>query len=260
MIAMIDRALLYKESFVEFSIKSPNEINPFEQYKCADKFLGWRNLCVWFTGLFNILNSTKNRLDTIDYIDNLIFLKDFLKWFELWKLECLERQLLKLPESANGYQKMCGFFSAEATDDCVTMVKSIIQMTEYYCKKSSEGSKPKYFLPRRISQDLVENSFSRIRLAIGHGRLDHRTTAAACAKVNLIKEVNTSDRNRKKRNASGCIVESKTSIDNENLTCTEYPKLRMDEARFRKNLIFYAINPFEWIKTDGVLHLRLTKK
>ena len=82
MIAMIDRALLYKESFIEFSIKSPNEINPLEQYKCADKFLGWRNLCVWFTGLFNILNSTKNRLDTIDYIDNLTFLKDFLKWFE----------------------------------------------------------------------------------------------------------------------------------------------------------------------------------
>lgn len=122
MIAMIDRALLYKESFIEFSIKSPNERDPFEQYTCADKILGWRNLCVWFTGLFNILNSTKNRLDTIDYIDNLIFLKDFLKWFELWKLECLERQLLKLPESANGYQKMCGFFSAEATDDCVTMV------------------------------------------------------------------------------------------------------------------------------------------
>lgn len=102
-------------------------------------------------------------------------------------------------------------------------------MTEYYCKKSSEGSIPKYFLPHRISQDLVENSFSKIRLAIGHGRLDHRTTAAACAKVNLIKEVNTSDRNRKKRNASGCIVESKTSIDNENLTCTEWMRRGLEK-------------------------------
>ena len=76
----------------------------------------------------------------------------------------------------------------------------------------------------------------------------------------MIKEVNTSDRNRKKRNASGCIVESKTSIDNENFKCAEYPKLRMDEARLKKNLKFNTINHFEWIKTDGVLHLRLTKK
>ena len=66
MIAMIDRALLYKESFNEFSINSPNEINPYEQYKNAEKFFGWRNLCVWFTGLFDILNSTENRLDTSD--------------------------------------------------------------------------------------------------------------------------------------------------------------------------------------------------
>ena len=260
MIAMIDRALLYKESFIEFSIKSPNEINPFERYKSAEKYLGWRNLCVWFTGLFNILNSTKNRLDTSDYIDNLIFLKDFLKWFESWKLECLDRQSLKLPENANSYQKMCGFFTAEASDDCVTMVKSIIQMTEYYCNKNCKDSTSKYFLPRRISQDLVENGFSRIRLAIGHGRLDHRTTAAACAKVNLIKEVSTSDRNRKKRNASGCIVESKIAVNNDIITCTEYPKLRMDEARSRKKLIFNAINPFEWVESDGVLHLSLIKK
>lgn len=256
---MIDRALLYKESFIEFSIKSPNEINPFEQYKYAEKYCGWRNLCVRFTGLFHILNSTKNRLDTSEYINNLHFLKDFLKWFESWKLECLERQSLKLPENANSYQKMCGFFTAEATDDCATMVQSIIQMTEYYCSNDCEGNISRYFLPRRISQDLVENGFSRIRLAIGHGRLDHRTTAAACAKVNLIKEVNTSDRNRKKRNASGCVIESKV-VNNNEISCTEYPKMRMDEARSRKNIMFNTINPFEWVETDGVLHLRFTNK
>lgn len=75
MIAMIDRALLYKESFIEFSIKAPNDINPFEPYKYAEKYCGWRNLCVRFTGLFHILNSTKNRLDTSEYINNLKKLK-----------------------------------------------------------------------------------------------------------------------------------------------------------------------------------------
>ena len=83
MIAMIDRALLYKESFLEFAIQSPNEINPFEKYKNAEKFSGWRNICVWFTGLFSILNSTKNRLDTSEYAHNLNFLKDFLECLNL---------------------------------------------------------------------------------------------------------------------------------------------------------------------------------
>ena len=47
--------------------------------------------------------------------------------------------------------------------------------------------------------------------------------------------------------------------DKSEITCTEYPKLRMDEARFRKNTIFNTINPYEWVETDGVLHLRFTK-
>ena len=179
--------------------------------------------------------------------------------FESWKLECLERQSVKLPPNPTSYQRMGGFFTAEASDDCISMVRSIIQMTEYYCNDGNKNSSPVYFLPRRISQDLVENGFSRIRLAIGHGRLDHRTTAAACAKVNLMKEVNTSNRNRKKRNASGCMTEIKISDKNE-ITCTEYPKLRMDEARSRNMMTFNTINPFEWVTTDGVLHIRLTSK
>ena len=122
-----------------------------------------RNL-LWFTGLFDILNSTKNRLDATTYRGNLDFLKDFLAWFELWKIECLDRQSSKLPESATAYQKMCGFFTAEASDDCISMVKSIIQMTEYYCNDCNDSV---YFLPGRISQDLVENGFSKIRLATG---------------------------------------------------------------------------------------------
>ena len=82
---------------------------------------------------------------------------------------------------------MSGFFTAEASDDCISMVKSIIQMTEYYCGNCNDLEHSVHFLPRRISQDLVENGFSKIRLAIGHGRLDHRTTAAACTKINLMK-------------------------------------------------------------------------
>ena len=127
----------------------------------------------------------------------------------------MNRRASKLPEGATAYQKMSGFFTAEASDDCISMVKSIIQMTEYYCSNYNDLGHSVYFLSRRISQDLVENGFSKIRLAIGHGRLDHRTTAAACTKVNLIKEVNTSERNRKKRNSGRCL-EDPTLINKNN--------------------------------------------
>ena len=264
MITMIDRALYYKEKFNEFNETSPSEVNPYDVYKNAEIYCGWRELCVWFTGLFDILNSTKNRLDTTTYLGNLNFLKDFLMWFESWKIECMNRRASKLPEGATAYQKMSGFFTAEASDDCISMVKSIIQMTEYYCSNYNDLGHSVYFLPRRISQDLVENGFSKIRLAIGHGRLDHRTTAAACTKVNLIKEVNTSERNRKKRNSGGCLVDP--TLINKNIPillnkkestvqCTEYAILRMNEARKRKNIHFNKIDLLIWKETNGILHL-----
>ena len=176
----------------------------------------------------------------------------------------MNRRALKLPEGATAYQKMSGFFTAEASDDCISMVKSIIQMTEYYCSNCNDLGHSVYFLPRRISQDLVENGFSKIRLAIGHGRLDHKTTAAACTKVILIKEVNTSERNRKKRNSGGCLVEP-TLINKSNpislnkkestVQCTEYAILRMNKARKRKTIHFNKIELLIWKETNGILHL-----
>ena len=256
MIAMIDRALMYKEQYNEFKVKFGDQLNPYEEYKDAEKYLGWRELSVKFTGLFGILNSTKNRLDTNSYNGNLTFLKEFLQWFEAWKLECLDRQSKKIPENSSAYHKMCGFFTAEASDDCMSMVKSIINMTEYYCSKSKNSETPVYFLPRRISQDLVENGFSKIRLAIEHGRLDHKTTANACIKVNLIKEIKSSDRNRKKRNASGCNIENNSNEKREvEITCTDAAVLRMNEARSRKYKAFSENPLLIWKETDGILHL-----
>ena len=197
MIAMIDRALLYKERYNEHEILFPLIENPYEKFKNAEKYLGWREVSIWFTGLFEILNSTKNRLGLKEYSNNIKYLQDFLNWFEMWKCECIIRQKEILPENPTSYQMMTGFFTCEASDDCTTMINAIIQMTEYYCCRETLQTEL-FFLPRRISQDLVENGFSKIRLAIGHGRLDHRTTAAACVKANLVKEINTANRNSKK--------------------------------------------------------------
>ena len=186
---MIDRALLYKERFNEFNKIETNKLekNSYEKFKNADKYLGWREMCVWFTGLFDILNSTKNRLDTTSYSHNLEYLKEFHKWFSEWKIESINRKLATLPMNPITYQSMTCFFTGEASEDCLSMINGIIGLTEYYCRAGIEINKPVYFLPRRISQDLVENGFSRIRLAIGHGRLDHRTTSSAITKVNTGK-------------------------------------------------------------------------
>lgn len=253
---MIDRALLYKEKYDEHKKSFPTLVNPYEKFKNAEQYLGWREASMWFTGLFQILNSTQNRLSFTEYSHNLKYLKDFSDWFELWKRECIDRQEKLLPENHTSYQKMAEFFTKEASDGCTTMVKSIVQMTEYHCCKRNLDSSL-FFLPRRISHDLVENGFAKIRLAIGHGRLDHRTTAAACVKVNLVKEINTTNRNLKKRNASGCKIESQLSENKgEEIACTEYAILLIDEANNRKNAIFKKPNPYVWTKTNGKKHIK----
>ncbi len=109
---------------------------------------------------------------------------------------------------------------------------------------------------------MVENGFLKIRLAIGHGRLDHRTTAASCTKVNLLKEVNTSERNRKKRNSGGCLKRESIIINKNDpiskplatsndkneprVQCTDYAILRMDEARKRKEIAFNKKDLLIW--------------
>jgi hypothetical protein len=131
------------------------------------------------------------------------------------------------------------------------MIEGIIGLTEYYCRKGVQAKKAVYFLPRRISQDLVENGFSRIRLAIGHGRLDHRTTSSAITKVNTGKETKSCERLNKKRNASGESVRVEVKEDTDEL-CTEYAAKRLFEARKARSLIFDEILPFVWIKVNGI--------
>ena len=222
-----------------------------EKFKNAEKYLGWREMCVWFTGLFDILNSTANRLDTTSYSHNLEYLKDFHKWFSAWKIESISRRLATLPVDPTTYQSMTCFFTGEASDDCLSMIDGIIGLTEYYCRKGIEIKKTFYFLPRRISQDLVENGFSRIRLATGHGRLEHRTTSSAITKVNMGNEIKSCERSNKKRNASGESTREEVKEDKDEL-CTEYAAKRLSDAREAISLIFNEKLPFVWKKENGI--------
>ena len=83
MIAVIDRALLYKQRYAEHEESFPLVTNPYEKFKNAEQYMGWREVCIWFTGLFEILNSTQNRLGIGENSHNLKFLRNFLEWFEI---------------------------------------------------------------------------------------------------------------------------------------------------------------------------------
>ena len=86
-----------------------------------------------FGKLFAILNSTTNRLNAEHYSHNLLFPEQFLVWFKLWKTECVNRMKCVIPVVRTGYQAMTGFITAEASDDCISMVEGIINLTKYYC-------------------------------------------------------------------------------------------------------------------------------
>jgi hypothetical protein len=254
MIDMIDHALLNKARYDEWNTlpHESSEQNPWIKFKNADSYLGWREMCVWFTGLFDVLNSTTNRLDTGEYSHNLQYLKDFHEWFSEWKTESLSRRLSdkSLPDNPTAYQSMQCFFTGEASEDCLTMIEGIVGLTEYYCRKGIENNHFVFFLPRRISQDLVENGFSRIRLAIGHGRLDHRTTSAAITKVNMVKEIKSSERSSKKRNASGqLVINDVTDLDEH---CTEYAPNLLSKAIKTQSTIIDENCPYVWRLENGI--------
>ena len=113
-----------------------------------------------------------------------------------------------------------------------------------------------YIIPRRVSQDNVENSFARIRLAAAHGRLDHRTTAGAVVKTNVMKEVKRSERCNNKRNSGEINTEEgDVNANGPESLCTEYATQRYDNGLKMRNEDFVSGNPFVWTEKNGKLFL-----
>ena len=260
MIEVIDMALVYQQNYIEFNNDENNSglCNPYEFYKNADDYLGWREVCVQFSQLFSILNSTENRLNTTNYTHNFNYLKSFHAWFKNWKEVAIIRQKSILPVIHSAYQSMCGFFTIEASEDCLSMTQSIIALTYHYTKKNNTIGKHFFLLPRRISQDLVENAFSRIRLATGHARLDHISTYNAIVEVNMIKEVKSHVRAAKKRNAGGCpeITSHDDSVED---NCIEYAKKFREESAVFKASIYKKNKPYSWVLINGMANMSYHK-
>ncbi len=263
MIEMIDLALLYKTEYEIFKNEEKNngKINPYEFYKNSEIYLGWREVSVYFSNLFLILNSTENRLNTTSYSENYHYLIKFNQWFSSWKNECIERRREELPIKHTAYEAMTGFFTAEAAEDCQSMIQGIISITKYYCSTNNNSGEFFCFLPRRISQDLVENAFARIRVAIGHARLDHSTTFNACIQVNMMKEVKVSERATKKRNAAGANndVEELSVVNASTDDSISYAANWRKNNAVRKNLIYNNSNRIIWTLVNGIKKINISK-
>ena len=254
-IDMIDQALIRLELYYEFN-KNPinsNKINPHEFYKDAKQYLGWREMSVRFTMLFKILNSKMERINTEEYVHNLIFLKDFSK-----KIEAVDRRRKLLPTVHSAYDAMTGFFTAEATEDCLSMIQGLIQLTEYYCDKQIILGRQVYFILHRFSQDLLENYFAKVRLGARHGRLDHITTSASCTKASVVKELKLSERSIKKRNIEECGKENDNNKLQINESFTEYANNKNKEATKIKSMAMNEKTSFRWEIINGKKHMVFT--
>ena len=261
MTAMIDHARLYKVQHDNYEHPSTQvtTINPYDKFKNACIYDGIHLVSDMFGKLFAVLNSTTNRLNTEYYAHNLLYLEEFLVWFKEWKEECINRMKCILPVVHTAYQAMTGFFTAEASDDCISMIEGIINLTKYYCSINGHNKYPIYIICRRISQDNVENNFSRVKLAAGHNRLDHKTTAAACSEVNMMKELKSNDRNKKKRNAGGG-GKSDNSVNVEShFFCTDYAADCRLHAVNMRNKDFVEGCPYVWTERNGKLFIELTE-
>jgi hypothetical protein len=259
MIEMIDVALGYQKKYNEWK-NDPNkdqENNPYTKYHDAEKYGGWRIACDWFTKLFAILNSTEKRLNTEKYAANLQFLENFYNWFKEWKVECIARRVADLDGNHTSYEEMTGFFTAEATEDCLSMLQGIIQMTKFYCNLQMSLNRTIYFIPRRISQDLVENGFARIRLGTKHCRLDHITTSSSCTKISVSKEVKSSERSHRKRDIEDIEDKNNGIIEKEESWLAYIVKCNENALEKKRNVSTKG-TVYIWEIIDGIEILTLT--
>ena len=82
--------------------------------------------------------------------------------------------------------------------------------------------------------------------------MNHKESFAACAKVNMMKEIKAHGRNMKKRNAGGSLLEDVDSQNTDNVEiCSEYTtKLRVKVLSI-KNKEFREIEPYYWENVTG---------
>jgi hypothetical protein len=156
--------------------------------------------------LITFLNSKSLRLSVEHAGFELEEMKKLRDWFTDWRSEALGRQLMNMP-AANFRQRYNGFFTIEASEDFLSMLTSIIQMTEYYTVIDVAGQSFKpFFIPRRISNDPVENFFALIRMDIGSNRQNHMCVSQSCKRITIDREHNGASKRALNKTNTGAVA------------------------------------------------------
>ena len=98
-----------------------------------------------------------------------------------------------------------------------------------------------------------------MKLAAGHNRLDHKTSAAACSEINVMKEIKSNYMSNKKRHAGGGVKSNNTVEVESDLLCTDYASDCKKHAIIMRNKDFVEGNPFVWVEKNGKFFLEITE-
>jgi hypothetical protein len=134
-----------------------------------------------------------------------------------WRDECFARaernervRVVKVPGRAAVATKQLGmralhsyFFTEEASDDYLRMLVVIRQWVRYYTKPWGPGGIYMFAIPRRLSQDFLENRYSDIKLSVGHNGLTVSNVLPAVHTIEIAQVQTTSSRASKRKRNTG---------------------------------------------------------
>lgn len=94
------------------------------------------------------------------------------------------------------------FFTEEASDDYLRMLVAIPQYIMSYTAKQDDSDKWRFVIPRRITQDFLENRYGDIKMKVKHNGLTAATVLPAVHSIEASQVQATSSRAcSRKRNA-----------------------------------------------------------
>lgn len=157
-----------------------------------------------------------------------------------WRAECFARAQRKtfkpivaavggsaLATKATGTKgRHAYFFTEEASDDYLRMLVAIPQYIRSYTAKRLEGSvvSYRYAIPRRITQDFLENRYGDIKMKVRHNGLTAANVLPAVQNIEIGQVQATANRFTKRKQNTG--------VDGADQGQGEEPATRSVKSRF----------------------------
>jgi hypothetical protein len=124
-----------------------------------------------------------------------------------WRTECFDRARAKTFVEQGKTLGTKGlhhfFFTEEASDDYLRMLVVIPQYVMSYTKMRDEKDSWRFVIPRRITQDFLENRYGDIKLSVGHNGLTASNVLPVANDLEMNQVQNNSMRLSKRKRNTG---------------------------------------------------------